>query len=70
MSGPTAPPSYLDWSKGHWSARKKPCWHCTGLTNLRDDEGQPAHLECAKKDKAKRDQAAAAAYTRGPTTDA
>jgi hypothetical protein len=38
----------LDWREAHhWSPRAMPCSYCGGMTNLRDDDGRPAHKSCA-----------------------
>ncbi|MEY9934273.1 hypothetical protein ABH926_008938 [Catenulispora sp. GP43] len=40
----------LDWSdRAHWSPLARPCRHCGRVTNLRDDEGEPAHKVCAER---------------------
>lgn len=40
----------LNWSdRAHWSPLARPCRHCRRVTNLRDDEGEPAHKVCAER---------------------
>lgn len=39
----------LVWRDGHhWSTASKPCRHCGGLTQLRDDSRRPSHKVCAE----------------------
>ncbi|MEU9125751.1 hypothetical protein AB0C96_39065 [Streptomyces sp. NPDC048506] len=39
----------LDWSSDdHWSDEQRPCQHCGGPTNLRDDDRKPSHKVCAE----------------------
>jgi hypothetical protein len=45
--GPS-PTTVLDWRAAHhWKSRPLPCRYCAGMTNLRDDDGRPAHKTCA-----------------------
>lgn len=47
MSPPVT--AVLNWSdQAHWSPLARPCSHCGLVTNLRDDEGEPAHKVCAE----------------------
>ncbi len=39
----------LDWrSSEHWSSEPLPCRYCTRSTNLRDENGAPAHKTCSE----------------------
>lgn len=49
VSGPRAPPVFLDWrDSAHWSGTERPCRYCGRLTHLRDGKRKPAHKVCAE----------------------
>lgn len=55
---------HLDWrDSSHWSSHPASCVHCGRNTNLRDDDGEPAHKTCAEAELAA--ELAAAARTAG-----
>lgn len=47
----------LVWNGSHWAPQAKPCRHCGGPTNLRDDERRPSHKVCAEQALTKEDSA-------------